>query len=617
MATKSKVQLGEKETQLMGQYTAAWDALTPLRETWDDKEKALLAKNADSVAGRSTRVRVTDAALSTLSFERQARVAAQLPTGKVYAASKADEGKAKLMNVVLQRYIIPNAGRGMDLLTLQRLWGVYASVYGSMPMFYDYTVEDDYIGPYATLVDPRNFLPQPGFNTVQGCDWVMISTVVSIKTLETIVKKKNTSYDVPSVKKVIEMAKKGKPSRDDDADKDSYTSTSRYRKDRAEGRIELVTKYEKGEKGKWITFAPDYAGTVIRDIPNPHKSGKIPVVMRHCFPLLNSIYGLGDYERGMKIQKAKDSLVSLFLEGAKMAVFPPKLINTSNVTLSSIKDEAGGRYYVTDMNNSVKAYEGGNARLNEFQATYSSLHTMLMNQFGTSDTTQNADQSANSTYGKTPQALKMLEQRENARDTWDRFMHEKAVEELYEGMLNLLTVKMEKPINFNLFSEEIRQIEQTHPDILEVTEDGKYGMATIAKRDVKSDKGYTYVIDANSSMRQDDEAQVQTLTQLLQLGLNPDVQMLLQQKGLEWDIAEHIKTIFTNSGVTDWERILKDVQSDPQAQDQAIEQQMAQEAAMQEQAQMNYQANMDQIRQEAQFQDPEIAALAEQMLGGQ
>ncbi|WP_230685351.1 hypothetical protein, partial [Streptococcus pneumoniae] len=71
------------QDQLSKDATAAWEALQPLRATWDEKERALLAKTNDSFSGNVTRAKVTDAAMSTLSFERQARVAAQLPTGKV------------------------------------------------------------------------------------------------------------------------------------------------------------------------------------------------------------------------------------------------------------------------------------------------------------------------------------------------------------------------------------------------------------------------------------------------------------------------------------------------------------------------------------------------------
>jgi hypothetical protein len=579
------------EDQLGKQFSDAEQALKDIRETWDDKEAALLAQVSDSISGNITRARVTDAGLSTLAYERQARVAAQLPTGKVYGAGKKDEAKAKLGNIVLHRYIIPNANSQFDMLIKQRMWGVYASVYGSMPMLYDYRVDDQYIGPDCWLIDPRDFFPQPGFNSISDCDWVMISTEVSVSDLKKIVKRKNTTYNTKALQKLIDDATSdAKPSKDDNAKRTSLVNKHRYNKDTAKGRIELVTKYEKGDDGHWITFAPDFDNIVIRDIKNPHKSGRIPVVLRHCFPLMNSIFGLGDFDRGMKLQKAKDSLTNLFLEGAKMRVFPPTKIDTSKVTPSTIKLQANAKWLMSDLN-AVQPYSFGNQPLAEFQATYSSLHTMLMNQFGTTDTTTNQDQSGNPTYGKTPQALKMLETRENARDTWDRFMHEKAVEELYEGMLNLLTVKMEKPINFTIFEEEIRQLANEYQDtkILEVLENGKYGAMTLAKSDLKSDKNYCYIIDANSSMRQDDQSQNESLIGLLQVMSNPAVLEGLQARGIDWDVAEHIKSIFISAGVNDWERILKDGQQqgmqgqDPMA-EQAMQEQMMQEEAIKQQA---------------------------------
>ena len=609
------------EDVLRKEAQSAWDALTQFRESWDDKERALLAQTSDSFSGNVTRARVTDAALSTLAFERQARVAAQLPTGKIHAASKADEGKAKLLNIVLQRYILPNANSQFDMLIKQRMWGVYASVYGSMPMLYDYRVDDQYIGPDCWLIDPRCFLPQPGFNSIQDMDWCMVSTIKSLKELESLSQRKNTTWDKKALKKLLKEAKDGKPSRDDDSNKDSVTSTSRYTKEQAKGRVELITKYESGDGGHWITFAPDYKGLILRNIPNPHKSGKIPIVMRHCFPLLNSIYGLGDFERGMKIQKAKDSFLGLRLEYAKNKVFPSLKINPSNVTMSTIKNQANGRWLVKDMRNSAEPVTYGNDSENAFQNTYQTLDGILMNQFGTSDTRVNGE-SGMGGFGKTPQALKMLESRENARDTWDRFMHEKASEELYEGMTNLLSVKMEKPIDFNLFEEDIRALGQDHPN-MEVFSDGKSGKITLAKKDVKNEKGYRYLIDANSSMRQDDEAQLQALMQLLNIRMSaPDLEAMLNQNGKTWDLAEHIKKVFLSSGIQDPEQILKDMEQrgaqgvvDPQQ--QAMQEQQMQEQAMQEQMMAEQQAQQQQLMEQAsQFQDPDVMAAAQQLLGG-
>jgi hypothetical protein len=616
LAKKKQETKNELIEQLCSDMEAAWNSLRPLRDTWTEKEQTLLAKNTDSFSGKVTRARVTDAALSTFTFERQARVAAQLPSGKVYATGSKDDGKAKLANIVLQRYIIPNAGQGYDMLTLQRLWGVYASVYGSMPMFYDYMVSAEYIGPYAQLIDPRMFMPQPGRNTTKECDWVMVSTLVSIEYLRKIAEKKETSWDKKAINKLIEDAKDGMPSRVNDSEKDSNTATSRYsRGEYATGQIELVTKYEAGEDGRWITFAPDFKDAgVLRDIPNPHKSGRIPVVMRHCFPLMNSIYGLGDFERGMKIQKAKDSFLGLRLEFAKNLVFPSMKINLQNVTPSTVKHGAGNKILVTDMNNSVEYFQPGQSANNEFQATYAVLNSIQQNQFGTTTTDVSSENSANPSMGKTPEALKIQSQRENARDTWDRFMHEQAVQELYEGMINLLCVKMEKPINFQVFEEEIRQlVGQYGEETLDAIAGNKVGNMTVSKSDMYSKNGFKYVIDANTSMKKDDEEQTQALMMSFQLLANPAIMQQLAQSGYTYDLAEHVKQIMIASGINDWDRILQEGNQNQNGDMTVQEQAMAEEEAamiQQETEAMKQQAL-------AQFQDPEIQAIAQQMLGGQ
>lgn len=619
-----------KEEILSEQWEDAWNHLQPIRSTWDEKEKALLAQANDSGSGNVTYARVTDAALSTLAFERQARVAAQLPTGRVMAASKSKEAAAKMLNVALNRYILKNADSQFRIPVKLRLWGVYASVYGSMPMFYDYRVDDRYIGPDCWLLDPRNFAIQPGFSNVQDADYAFISNVVSIKFLKDILKRDKTTWDKKTVKKVLKQAEdeKTKPSKDNDSQKQGVAEQQRYDKSQAKGRIELITKYESGEDGRWVTFAPDFDNTILRDIPNPHKSGRIPVVMRDCFPLMNSIFGLGDYERGMRIQKAKDSLTNLALEGAKNRVFPPLKIDTSKVTASTIKNQANARWIVQDMRG-AEPVSYGNSAMSEYQAVWGSLQSMLMNQFGTTDTSQSQNDTGNPAYGKTPQALQLLQQRQNARDTWDMFMHEQATQELFEGMLNLLTVKMEKPINFSVFEEDIRQIEDEfgEKDGLEIFKDKKQGKMTLNKKQVASSDGYEYLIDPNSSMSQNAQEQFQALNEVWKItNGDPNLVVMLQQGGYEYDVAEHLKSMFVAAGVSDWDKILKerDANSKPiQPQEQPIPQQqipqqpippeiMAQMQPQMMQPQQIPQAPMSPVDQL--LNDPEIGPLVSQVL---
>lgn len=577
--------------RLTSEWNTAWDALAPIRSTWDEKEQALMAQTNDSVSGNITATRVSDAALSTLSYERQARVAAQLPTGRVYPTSKADDKKAALINVVLTRYIMPNADSQFDMLIKLRLWGVYASVYGSMPMFYDYRADDRYRGPDCWLVNPRCFAPVAGMSNVQeaGC---YITTVVHKTFLEEILERKVTSYDKKAIKKLLKLMKENasKPASDGNNQKRNTTVESRYNLANADDRVEWTTKYV---HGRWITFAPDFADMesdedlIVRDMASPHKSGRIPVVMRHCFPVLDSIFGLGDFERGMKVQKAKDSIINLFLEGAKNRVYPPLKMIDNMLTPSTIRYQAGSKWKVKQQN-AVEAMQFGDAPLGEFQATYAALQGMLQNMFGTS-TTEVSESQGGPSMGKTPEALKMQSARENARDTWDRFMHEKATEELLEGMVNLLHVKMEKPIDLSVFeddikalgyAEEVKEIkdpasgnviqqgqEASKVTGLDVFSGGKAGKLTVNKKDISSDTGYKFYIDANSSMKRDDEESFQALMATWGM-MHEDpalVERLAMNNGLEYDEGDHVKNIFIAAGISDWERILKEMSPEKMA----------------------------------------------------
>ena len=63
--------------------------------------------------------------------------------------------------------------------------------------------------------------------------------------------------------------------------------------------IELITRYE---RDKWITFEPE-TREIVRVIENPHKNGELPVIVKHCFPLLDDFFGLGKLNAGLHCKK--------------------------------------------------------------------------------------------------------------------------------------------------------------------------------------------------------------------------------------------------------------------------------------------------------------------------
>ena len=603
---------------LSKQFSSAQDAVRPVRETWNEREEMLIGK----VVGKNpTANKVSEGSLASIVWERAARVMSQLPTGKINALTLKDKGKNALMNIILNRYIQPNANAQFSHLTKLRMWDLYSMVYGTMPMMYDYRVDDEYIGPDCWLINPRNFFPQPGKINIKDCEWVMVSTFVSKSYLEN--KKNSKTWNSAAIKRILDEIEDGaKPGA-----KDQYERKSAVENDRTDdhfgdtAEVELVTKYERGKKGRWITFCPDYDNEIVRDIENPHQSGKIPIVLKYAFPLLDSVWGLSDFERGASLQKGIDTLVNMYLAGEKLRIAPPIKIDSSRVTAHTIRFKPNAKWDMRDMN-AVQPYMTSPQGVNGFQAGYSFMKSALLNQNGTTDTMINEDVSGNPSFGKTPAALKQQAMRESTRDNWDRFFMEQAVEELYEGLINLLASKQEKPINIEIFDEEIQQIADSGmEDVLEVYESGLFGKVTIAKKHIKAQ--YRYEIDANSTLAKDDAEEHEGLTEILSIALKvgPEaMNQMLASSDRSFDMGELWKRWLITGGTKDWEKILPEVSEEDQMQGmaqnpeaQAQQQQMMAEQQAMQQAQAIQQQNAQALQQ---MQDPEIRQIAEQIMRG-
>src|SRR5579872_2507561 len=126
---------------LTKQYKTAQDAIRYFALDWDEFEDLLF------VQGRSpdnARVRLSEGSLSTIVIERAGRVMSQMPTGSVNALGLQNQGKGLLMDLLLEKYIFPNANYQYDLETKLFMWDMYSNVYGSMAMCYDWTSNQNY-----------------------------------------------------------------------------------------------------------------------------------------------------------------------------------------------------------------------------------------------------------------------------------------------------------------------------------------------------------------------------------------------------------------------------------------------------------------------------------------
>lgn len=552
MPKKSTTILSDLETTNSSERVAEYEDLFEQSEsdranfdnTLDEKESMLLGKNLDKMtSGRKSKSQVNDHRLSTIVFERSARVMAQLPSGKVQALTQANRGKAELMQLVLDRYVMPNANNPQDHLTKLRMLDMYSMVYGSMPLLYDWQVTDSYVGPNAWLKPIRSVYYQPGKTTIAESDYAAVVSFVTVGWL----KRQRTGENAWNRQAIQYVMKEAKGSGGADPRQDRTSFVERNRTPNGSktagdyALVELITFYEAHKDGHWVTFCPDFDWVMLRDIPNPHGNGKIPIILKHCFPLIDSMIGLGDFERGKTLQFAMNSLINLYLDGVKFSLFPPMKVVTDQVAnKASLVWEPGQKFELKNING-IEPLQMSPQGMETFQSTYGFMIAALLNQNGTTDTART--QESDPGFGRTPQALEMQQQRESARDSWDRRMMEETTEELYNAYIDLICRKQEKPIKMFLFKDEIVRLRAAYPedtyleqygrdkmDDFVMHDDKRSGVATVHKDVIGGKKGeespYRFYLDAGTTQKKEQLAEHQQLGEILTLMLKVGPQAL-------------------------------------------------------------------------------------------
>lgn len=547
------------------QYQLAKDAIDQIKDDayfpWDEREALLLGRLQDDTSDK-TKSKVNTQELTNIVFDGASRVMAQFPTGKIYPISSDNQGSAAMMNLVFHKYVIPNANSQFNFLTKLRLWDVYSRVYGSMPALVDYVVSDTYTGPDMWLINPRHFFPQAGVHSLQDMQYCFVDNWV---TNEWLAQRDPEVWT--GVKKLLEKTKEGTEGPGaEDSDNKTYSEqmynvqtdeTGKY------ARVKLTTRYE---RNKWTTFAPDFGDIVVREIENPHQNGKLPVVMKECYPLLDRIYGLAEFERGKTLQYASNSLVNLYLDGVKFSIFPPTISTKNGVVKDSMAFKPAAHWQEI-VPNSIRQLAIQPQGINTFTETYSFLKASMLNMAATTDTS--VDKNTDPGYGKTPEALKQQSAREGARDSWDRFMMEQAIQEVFDRFIDMLRNKQEKAVPIMLFGKELEEFQAQYPNEEIATYDGT-GDITVGPEQLKGE--FRYIMDAGTTLKKDETVENDALRDLIMLSVRvPGGLEQISQTGKinfgdkQFDFGEAMKRFVITSGITDGDKIMRDSTPDEQA----------------------------------------------------
>jgi hypothetical protein len=307
MKNEKKVEKQQKKSQYQYKYKNDFKEDQDVHEdyvaTFDAYEAMLLGQVYDSVSRSIDGSKITDSYTATLAKERADRVMAKLPEGETVAVAKGDAGKAMYMDVLRQKWIYPNANAQHPFAVKLNLWQLYSDVYGYMPMFYDWNVSSTgYAGPDCWLWNPRHLIPQQGRTSIADMDYVTALTWVGRRYLEDMLKdsfsdekveelnddviqkqgeddeEDNDGWNLDAVQELLQLVDQA--TTDLDNETDTVTQRTRTRQATKKG-ICLATRYEAGEDGEWVTFAPDHGYVEVRRLKNPHKNGRIPFVIKY------------------------------------------------------------------------------------------------------------------------------------------------------------------------------------------------------------------------------------------------------------------------------------------------------------------------------------------------
>lgn len=571
--------MSELTTKIKERRQAAEDYLKVKRLGWDEAEQLFHGQLNDKVSA-TTKSQVFDPKLSTLSIERSYRVMSQLQTGKVVGISKNDMGDAMLKNLILDKYVIPNANSQFDFLTKMRMVDMYSNIYGNFFTLVDWNVnKNGYVGPDVWLLNIRDVFPQVGAVSLEDSDYVIVRTWKPISYFESIKKNK----DFKNVSQIIEkLTAKASSKASKDVIATSQREQDQYPKadaSKGTGYYEVLTMYE---RDRWVDYCVD-ADLEFRDIPNPHKDNDLPVKCKYSIPLVDDFMGMSDFERGASMQKLTNSIWNLYLDAVKMSIFPPMLINKDNIaSMSSLKYDAAAKWLVRNqLSNAAQPVNLSPQGISTFNNVYQVSTAAILNLFGTTQT--NTSESTDPGFGKTPQALQMQAARENTRDNADRFYMEQYLTSVMKKFCNLLAKKQSTAIKIRLFEPEIEDLARSYPEIKN-DYDEKSGMLSVKKG--SGSTLYDYEIVSGSTYAVDQKQQQQNLGNLLtmfQQAQTPNGNLLvasLKEEGFEFHFGELLKRIISSSGIQDWDKILTEMTPQEQGEHMLDQQKMQFEQAM-------------------------------------
>ena len=356
---------------------------------WDDVLKAYYGKLPTNWPYLT---RVTDPVIRTSLIEKTSRLFNGKLRGTVVPRENGDAIKAKIHNAILD-FDWDNAQVGGAMLEKWALMDTYTRLYGAAFGLCYWYKSDTYEGPEFKVLDNRDVFVDYQANHVKNANWVQVREWKTLQELKDTMVDGVNLYE--NLDKLEQMMLDQYPGDRRDVRYTSMVKTLKGLEDRI-GQdiyfktIEVVTEYR---KDRWITFTPRY-GLILRDIENPLDAKIIPVVQLRYYQNGDDVYGEGEFESVLPLQRSINAYLSAFLEQVNFSIRPPIKVanNADGVRLDTIVYAPDALWLTGSSPNNILEHQSGTQLVQQFATTYNVLKSAFNNAVGeTSSGTSNAN----------------------------------------------------------------------------------------------------------------------------------------------------------------------------------------------------------------------------------
>jgi hypothetical protein len=601
------------KSSVVGAFTESEEYMRPLFAPLDEAER--LARNKPHPNIPKHMPKVTEGTLSSTIIKQPRRIIQQVPTGNVKFTD--DEGLMPVLQVLLDKYIIPNATTGGTVL--QKGWESTqkALTYGSQPRKVFYTQHGNYFGadyylPYVKSIYLENRqLCSGDANIMFERQYFTPSQVkATIKQEEYLAKmakergeKYKSSWDLKALAdlldKTVEKAE------------DQKTPSEKALNIKSGG-IEIITAYQVGVGAEFYSFAPGLENKIIRVKVNPDPRGKIPIIYQYHTVDGGSPLGRGAPEHSGAMQNLIDSQLQGFQWVNALINAPPQMkwgdIQSSQIKLQPDAIIDMGK----DPNNKIQSMVISPQALQNFTQNFTTLKSILLTGLNGSDTSIGA-QSGNPGFSKTDAGVKQQQSILGIDDNYIRKQYETAEGETFETMINIHVAESQGVRELAVDGDDLEKIAAVYP---EVADNG--GRLNILYDRIKK-QAITFEVDASTSAGDDDAQQTEILDGILEkYSANQVLQAKLDEESWEFSVGETFQRIVNKSGVQDPEKVIRKLSDEEKAQkeQEKLEQQMHEQMLQQQlQQQMAAEQNPETTEQPQEENAEEFEQMADDPTG--